>query len=93
MTTMTVIMASAAALLLAASAGPQDAPGGQKTPAAVPDPDKKLCRREQALGSFLSKSVCHTRREWATIDGQNGANAENALARRRTGVPGRNGAE
>jgi hypothetical protein len=90
MTKMTIMIASAAALLVAASSGAQDAPASKETPSATPDPDKKVCRREQALGSFLSKSVCHTRREWATIDNENGVNAENALARRRTGVPGRN---
>jgi len=54
------------------------------------DPDKKICRREQSLGSFVPKMVCHTRKEWGVIDGSNTSDAEAALAKRRVGMPGLN---
>ncbi len=58
--------------------------------ATSPTPEKKVCRSEQTLGSFLPKRVCRTAVEWAAIDAGNASAAESALARRRTGVPGRN---
>jgi len=48
-----------------------------------------VCRSEQTLGSFLAKRVCRTARQWAEIDAGNSEAAEGALARRRSGVPGR----
>lgn len=66
----------------------------QAAPAAATAPpppaaEKPVCRREQALGSFLAKRVCHSRREWAAIDQANNRDAETALSQRRPGMPGR----
>ena len=54
-------------------------------PAATPD---KVCRRLDTTGSIMSTRVCHTRAEWAQIDGQNAQNAEQALARRNHSLSG-----
>jgi len=79
-----------ALLATAIAAGPAAAQATAPKPDAVPDPDKKICRRDQALGSFLPKRVCHTRAEWATLDRSNAAAADSALSNRRLGMPRRN---
>lgn len=57
---------------------------------AAPAPEKPVCRREQALGSFLAKRTCHSRAEWSVIDRANQRDAETALSQRRPGMPSRN---
>lgn len=42
------------------------APQAAPTPAAKP-----ICRREAPLGSIMPVRTCHTRAEWAAIDGAN----------------------
>jgi len=54
-----------------------------------PATEKPVCRREQAVGSFLAKRVCHSKREWVAIDRSNGLDAEAALSQRRPGMPQR----
>lgn len=55
----------------------------QADPAAVPasapaKPEKKVCRRFQAnTGSIMAApAVCHTKAEWAAIDGQHAHDAD-----------------
>lgn len=77
-------MALIATVALAAPAFAQTAPA---TDPAAPKPvkEKKICRREAQTGSILgSPSVCHTKAEWAKIDEQNAANADDALSRSRS---------
>ena len=62
-----------AALLLVAQ---QATPPASATPAPVAAEPKKVCRREQSLGTIFSKRVCHTPAEWAAIDAENTRTAE-----------------
>jgi predicted secreted protein len=48
------------------------------------DPNKRICRSEVPTGSMMSKSVCHTRAEWQSIDEQNQAATDQAIRSRRT---------
>ena len=65
---MLVMMMMAGAVLAAAPIG-QAAPAQATATKPIVDPDKKVCRREVATGSVMAKSVCHTRAQWAAIDG------------------------
>jgi hypothetical protein len=51
------------------------------TPA--PPKEKKVCRSVAVTGSIMSRSICHTKAEWAQIDATNAQSAENALNQRR----------
>lgn len=75
-------------LIALAAAQAAASPAPAQFPAQAPDA-KLVCRREQALGSFLAKRVCHSRREWAVIDRSNSRDAETALSQRRPGMPQR----
>ncbi|WP_294324900.1 hypothetical protein [uncultured Sphingomonas sp.] len=63
-------------LLLAAAV--QAAP----TPSLPPATEKPICRREIPMGSNMMRKVCHTRAEWARIDGENASASEQALRQR-----------
>ncbi|MFA5966589.1 MAG: hypothetical protein WC804_21435 [Sphingomonas sp.] len=46
-------------------------------PAPTPTPEKKICRSYQTTGSIMpSHRTCHTKSEWAVIDGDNQGQAE-----------------
>jgi hypothetical protein len=62
---------------------------GAAPAAAAAAAEKPVCRREQALGSFLAKRTCHSRAEWSVIDRANQRDAETALSQRRPGMPKR----
>ena len=47
--------------------------------AAPATPEKKVCRREQEVGSIMPKRTCRTQAEWAAIDRETGGNAESQL--------------
>lgn len=81
------ILSSLLALAVQAAAPAAAQPVPQ--PPTLAEPDKPVCRREQALGSFLAKRVCHSKREWAVIDRANNRDAETALSQRRPGMPQR----
>lgn len=52
--------------------------------AAVPKPEKKICRREETTGSILgARPICHTKAEWAKLDSANGRAADDMLQRGR----------
>ena len=34
----------------------------------APDPNKKVCRSQEAVGTLFAKRVCNTAAEWAKID-------------------------
>jgi hypothetical protein len=64
----------ACALVSATPAMAQTAP---TQVAAVPTPEKKICRTLETTGSIMpGKKTCHTKREWAYIDGANEMSAE-----------------
>ena len=46
---------------------------GKPAPAA----DKKVCRSQVATGSVMGHKVCHSRTEWAAIDGNDKRNRDN----------------
>ncbi|MBA2935101.1 hypothetical protein HZF05_13450 [Sphingomonas sp. CGMCC 1.13654] len=66
----------ASAPLFAQDAAPA-APTAAPAPPAKPVKEKKVCRSEAVLGSNLPNVTCHTKGEWAAIDGQNRANVQN----------------
>lgn len=74
-----------AAFLLAAQATAQPVPATPPAPAATAPSEKKVCRREDSLGTILSKRVCRTAAEWSAIDTQNARNAERFGANRNNG--------
>jgi hypothetical protein len=49
--------------------------GVASTTAAAPK-EKKVCRREMASGSILTRYVCRTKAEWAEIDEINRRNTD-----------------
>lgn len=60
----------------------QTSPGPTPTQAvAAPVVEKPICRRETPTGSNFSRNVCHTKAEWAAINGENAR----ALQGRRNG--------
>ena len=54
-------------------------------PAAKPEKEKKICRREETTGSIMPTRICHTKDEWVQIDEANAHAAEQFNAARRTG--------
>jgi len=65
-----------AALALLAASPPAVAQQSASQPPAAPAPaqpddNKKVCRREQATGSLMTRQTCHTKREWTAIDADN----------------------
>lgn len=50
-----------------ASASPATA-SAPATAAAPPAKEKKVCRREQLIGSIMPTRTCRTQSEWAAID-------------------------
>ncbi len=58
---------------LIVGASSQAQPATPSTALAVPAaaaaaPEKKICRREQEVGSIMPKRTCHTKAEWDAID-------------------------
>ena len=45
----------------------------QDAKAEKPEKEKKICRKEAAMGSILQTHVCHTAAEWQQIDQANQA--------------------
>lgn len=69
-----------ASLILFATPALADQPVQQP---GAPAAEKKLCRSISTIGSNMRKRVCHTKAEWAQIDGYNDSSAESALEHRR----------
>ena len=71
-----------AMLALVAAPAPlaaQSAPTPASAVSAKPDPmQKRVCRSDTATGSHFSKRTCHTKAEWAEIDGVNRRSAPSA---------------
>ncbi len=61
------------------------------TPQAQPA-EKKVCRREVAVGSIMAKAVCHTKAEWQAIREANDTAVERSDLKNRGGAlrPGEN---
>jgi len=78
-------LVTTAFLLAGASSQAQSATPASPAPVApavapVPvAPEKKVCRREQEVGSIMPKRTCRTQSEWAAIDRELGGDAESHL--------------
>jgi len=57
-------------------ATPSTAPAAPATAAA---PEKKICRREQEIGSIMPKRTCRTQAEWDAIDRATEADTDTQL--------------
>ena len=73
------LLSTIAMFAVAAQAAPPPAP-----PAPPPAAEKKVCRRPTATGTILVRKQCRAASEWARIDAQNRAAAEQALDGRRS---------
>lgn len=64
-----MLMATVAAILATAATLPATASNdGEKTPSAIqPIKEKRICVKEAAMGSQISRRVCHTAAQWRTI--------------------------
>jgi hypothetical protein len=62
----------------------------QETPAPAPAPvrEKKICRSQETVGTLLTKTVCHTKTEWADIDARNQRSADDTMSNRGARPPG-----
>jgi len=81
------MMACVVAVSVAVPALAQETTTSDSAPKPVKE--KKICRREAQTGSILgSAAICHTKAEWAKIDAQNAANADNALSTSRNNQNG-----
>ena len=71
----------ASALLQAEAATP--APSSTSAPApgvsAPAAEEKKVCRKEQEIGSIMPKRICRTQAEWNAIDREMGSDAQTQL--------------
>ena len=56
-------------------------------PKAEAPADKKICHREEVLGSIIPKRICHTAAEWKQIDTANQEKAERLLTKQRLSGP------
>ena len=56
-----------------------------KPPSAKPD--KKICRREEVIGSVIPAHICMTKAEWDQL-AQQSKNSVDKFTSRSTGVPG-----
>ncbi len=74
---------SLAALLAVAPAASQAAAPGKAT-ADKPDAEKKICKREVATGSIMSRRICHTRAEWDQLEAKGKADLDRARAMERS---------
>ncbi|MBW8745815.1 MAG: hypothetical protein JF628_16030 [Sphingomonas sp.] len=75
-------------LMLAALCAVSGALHAQTAPVPTsqkPVKEKKLCRREEATGSIMTTSVCHTKDEWTQIDAANARAVDQFNTLRRTG--------
>jgi hypothetical protein len=68
-------------LILTAAVFAASAPAFAKDPAeaGAVDPDKKVCRYENATGSLMRTRTCHTAAEWKQIEAANAANARQMI--------------
>ncbi|UZK64838.1 hypothetical protein [Sphingomonas sp. M1-B02] len=62
-----------ALLALSTPAFAQETPSAGAHPQAAKPADKPICRRINTTGTIMGgKKVCHSKAEWATIDGSDG---------------------
>jgi hypothetical protein len=67
-----IALASSAAITAPANA--QNAAAGGTSPTTVQvtaEPEKRICKREQSVGTRLSRAICLTRSEWKARDREN----------------------
>ena len=87
------LLASIAVLCLASPAALAE-PATTTPPSSGPvaaKPEKKICRAAVGTGTIMARRVCHTRAEWAQIDGQGSASAQQQLDERDRGLTGPGG--
>jgi hypothetical protein len=70
-----LIVTAATALALAAPAAAQESPNPTDTSAPAAK-EKKICKRQIATGSIMSRPICHTKAEWAAISARNQADGD-----------------
>ena len=63
----------------AQSATPPAAPAATAAPAVATAPEKKICRKEQEIGSIMPKRTCRTQAEWDAIDRATEADTDTQL--------------
>ncbi len=51
-------------------------------PAPAAAPEKKVCRRDVATGSIMTKRTCRTKAEWAQIDAAVAAMTDQTMRQR-----------
>jgi hypothetical protein len=76
--TTALLLAGASSQAQSTTSASPSAPVAAAAPAQV-TPEKKVCRREQEVGSIMPKRTCRTQAEWAAIDRQLGGDAEAQL--------------
>ena len=69
------VLALAATFVIGSAAIAQDA--------APVDPDKKICRRDVATGSVMTKRICHTKAEWDAMSAQAAKDRDRVLDQER----------
>jgi len=70
------LLAGASSQTQAATPASSPVPAVSAAPAAA---EKKVCRKEQEVGSIMPKRTCRTQAEWDAIDRQNGGNAQTMI--------------
>jgi len=63
----------------AQSATPPAAPAAPAAPAVATAPEKKICRKEQEIGSIMPKRTGRTQSEWDAIDRATEADTDTQL--------------
>lgn len=64
------------AVMLAAAPAASYAAAPDKASADKPDTEKKICKRETATGSIMSRRICHTKVEWDQLAAQGKADLD-----------------
>lgn len=72
------------AALLAVAPAVSYAAAPEKASADKPDTEKKVCKREVATGSIMSRRVCHTKAEWDQLEAQGKADLDRTRAMERS---------
>ncbi|MBM0168702.1 hypothetical protein [Altererythrobacter sp. C41] len=72
------------AVLLVAIPAAAFALDSDEPPAAKPDEEKVICKREVATGSIMSRRICLTKAEWKALEEQGKADLDRTRAMERS---------
>lgn len=64
------------AVMLAVAPTVSYAAAPDKSSADKPDAEKKICKRETATGSIMSRRICHSKAEWDQLAAQGKADLD-----------------